>query len=292
MFLRTEIEMHVNKRWGHLFEKQINVFSCDICKKEFKRSRNVQNAQFCGRKCFFISAKSGSVKEKRESTNIARYGVKTLSLLKSSNEKMIETRIEKFGTAAPIHHHNETKQKFQQTMNERYGASHPLQAEHCKQKRKASVIEKFGMDPLALPENRLHLSEAGQKGYEALYRKMKSKMLSNPERLLSEWVHTYYGENDVEGQKKVCYDGKKSWLIDLYVKSLDVYIQLDGEFWHGLDKPLNLISDRAKENYLKDRKMDEWFIKNGLRLVRITDKQWLALCERNACNEFAKALGG
>ncbi len=121
---------------------------------------------------------------------------------------------------------------------------------------------------------------------------MKSKMLSNPERLLSEWVHTYYGENDVEGQKKVCYDGKKSWLIDLYVKSLDVYIQLDGEFWHGLDKPLNLISDRAKENYLKDRKMDEWFIKNGLRLVRITDKQWLALCERNACNEFAKALGG
>ena len=64
------------------------------------------------------------------------------------------------------------------------------------------------------------------------------------------------------------------------------------EFWHGLDKPLNLISDYAKENYLKDRKMDEWFIKNGLRLVRITDKQWLALCERNACNEFAKALGG
>ena len=71
------------------------------------------------------------------------------------------------------------------------------------------------------------------------------------------------------------------WPIDFYVKDNDTYIQFDGEYWHGLDRPLDEIAkfktprDRTiLRKYQIDREQVEWFRSTGKRLLRITDQQF------------------
>lgn len=68
------------------------------------------------------------------------------------------------------------------------------------------------------------------------------------------------------------------WNVDMYVPDIDTYIQFDGVYWHGLDRPVEEIKNsNTKRNiaiYKKwtiDREQDEWFLKVSKRLVRITD---------------------
>ena len=71
------------------------------------------------------------------------------------------------------------------------------------------------------------------------------------------------------------------WAIDFYVADIDRYIQVDGVYWHGLDRPIEVIAEgKTKQDaviYRKwstDRKQDEHF---GNRLIRITDKQVISI---------------
>lgn len=66
------------------------------------------------------------------------------------------------------------------------------------------------------------------------------------------------------------------WAIDYYLKN--IYIQLDGVYYHGLDRSLDEIGKFRTETdkniyttYLRDRKQDQWFKDNNLSLYRVTD---------------------
>ena len=161
-------------------------------------------------------------------------------------------------------------------MKIRYGADHPLRAAQSKAKRKQTVKKRFGADPLALPKNRQHLSEAGQKGYRALIRKMGDQALSKPEAQFAQMLRNCFGNDDVMQQVPVNHGGRRPWLIDFYVKSLDVYIEVDGIFWHGLDCAYEDLHSIKQKKYDADRRQDEWFLTNGKKLVRITDKELTA----------------
>jgi hypothetical protein len=61
-------------------------------------------------------------------------------------------------------------------------------------------------------------------------------------------------------------------------RSIDTYVQLDGVYWHGLDRPIELIAEhRTKRDvqihkkWATDREQDAWFAERGMKLVRITD---------------------
>lgn len=88
-----------------------------------------------------------------------------------------------------------------------------------------------------------------------------------------------YGIDNVERQ--VTPEGTH-WPIDFYIKSIDAWIQFDGVYWHGLDRHIELIAEhRSKRDvvihrkWLTDREQDEWFKKCGLKLIRVTDRQFL-----------------
>jgi hypothetical protein len=58
-------------------------------------------------------------------------------------------------------------------------------------------------------------------------------------------------------------------------------VQLDGVYWHGLDRPIDVIAERRTKRdaqihkkWLMDREQDRWFVENGMRLIRITDLQF------------------
>ena len=67
----------------------------------------------------------------------------------------------------------------------------------------------------------------------------------------------------------VCIDGFR---IDFYVKSIATYVQLDGIYWHGLDKPYEQLVGTPKLKFDRDRLCDAHFAQKRMRLIRITDR--------------------
>ena len=87
----------------------------------------------------------------------------------------------------------------------------------------------------------------------------------------------FFGKNDIE--HLVMINNRE---IDFYIKSIDTYIQFDGIYWHGLDRNINEIknSDKKRDEgryktYMKDREQDGWFKLSDLKLVRITDSEFI-----------------
>ena len=67
--------------------------------------------------------------------------------------------------------------------------------------------------------------------------------------------------------------------IDIYVLTGDVYIQFDGVYYHGLDRPYDQLSPVIRRKYDRDRAVDALFSRLGLRLIRVTDKRWASMGE-------------
>lgn len=98
---------------------------------------------------------------------------------------------------------------------------------------------------------------------------------SRPEARLRRILVSSFGKDAVKQQVRM---GR--WTVDFYVVPLDVYVELDGVYWHGLDRPMDVIercgtlTDRKiLGTWHKDRLQDAWFGDNGIRLIRITDKE-------------------
>src|SRR3990167_7387115 len=143
-------------------------------------------------------------------------------------------------------------------------------------RQQATVQERFGVKTvLALPEVHAlsNTPEACLKRHETMVRN-GSYFSSRPEERCYELLCEKFGAGDVERQVWV-----NRWPIDFYVKSIDTYVQEDGVYLHGLDRPIEVIAERRTEKdrqihekWLTDRRQNAWFVKNGKRLVRITDK--------------------
>jgi len=61
--------------------------------------------------------------------------------------------------------------------------------------------------------------------------------------------------------------------IDIYIPSLDAYIEVDGVYWHGLDRPYEELEPRIRAKYDRDRVLDAACHAQGITLFRITDQQ-------------------
>ncbi len=102
-----------------------------------------------------------------------------------------------------------------------------------------------------------------------------------------------YGSHDVE--RHVELNGRD---IDLFVKSSEIYVQIDGVYWHGLDRPVELIKEFRKSRdrviygtILRDIEMNKWAEQNRKRLVRFTDQEiteWLS--EKKLVQQVTSAL--
>lgn len=67
--------------------------------------------------------------------------------------------------------------------------------------------------------------------------------------------------------------------IDIYVRTTNTYVEYDGVYYHGLDRPYDQLSPGIRKKYDRDRIVDAWFRERGIRLVRITCRDWLAMTD-------------
>lgn len=265
--------------------KRILRLRCDHCDNEFESDYTLGKAEriyhFCCRKCQQQSYRKGGILYDRihdtMKSNIGDdyrkiIGAKILAASTS------EQRIERAAIA-------------KQTVAERYGVNSALQIKHVRAaalqkaaapesvaKRKVTTKERFGVDSvLKLPKVHAlcNTPESCLKRHETM-KKNGSYAKSSQEDLFFDYLVLTYGAHDIERQKTM-----NIWPIDFYVKSIDTHIQFDGEYWHGLDRSLEEIekfkTPRDSIIYRKyqiDREQDSWFSEQGLKLIRVTNKQF------------------
>ena len=235
-------------------------------------------------------------KNKLKQTNLEKYGVEYVLSLKETHEKRAKTMIEKHGTyeeavrqlyekqkEGMIKKHgvdnagmlSKHREKIIKTSQEKYGFNSYTATDEYRKSRIKTCLERYN-----------HPSFTGSKMWyetrdfeaEAVKRHQTMKKngtygKSKSEDRFYEYLCNIFKKNDVERQKLI-----NGWSIDFYIKSIDSYIQFDGVYWHGLNRPLEEIkkSLNPRDKTIlgtieRDRKREEWFKENNLTLIRVTD---------------------
>ena len=125
---------------------------------------------------------------------------------------------------------------------------------------------------------RSNLPAAWEKRWQNMRRNGRANS-SAPEEMMANLLIARYGIDEVERHStNLSVDKRES--IDFHVKRLDLYIQVDGEYWHGLDRPISEVMTRSgkhgdmiRRKWQRDRALDERCRKDGIHLTRITDRE-------------------
>lgn len=255
------------------------IIICDQCgaeaRKPFKCVKD-KKQHFCKNACSLEATKPGGARyewmiarAKRGSDSIKKqYGSASPMSIPGAREKLRGTRIKRFG-----------KEK----------------AEQIVAKTKETNIEKYGVScPFNIPEVRERSTSA-----EAQDKKLRTLIShgmwksSKVEDEFYEELLNYFSAHDIERQVI-----SFKWPIDFWVKSRDIYIQIDGVYWHGLDRPIDIIenSERPRDKTIlrkwhTDREQNLWFHSENKRLLRFTDVEFRNAKRQNQVEKLLRDCG-
>jgi very-short-patch-repair endonuclease len=151
---------------------------------------------------------------------------------------------------------------------------------------KSAVLSKHGIFPVMKSEEYLashDFAVANQKRRKTM---LTSGTLwtSKPEMLLGKILIDEFGEDDVLNQVFI---GGKS--IDFCVKSLRLYVQMDGVYWHGLKTATT--NEKIKETIRRDQELNTWFEdQKELKLFRMSDEQLTYVLQYGLIEELINQL--
>ena len=280
--------------------KRILHLKCDVCNKEFQKSfekkLSQQKYHSCSYKCRGEGLRSDGIFDlARRAINLEKIGVEYVFQTEKFKIDVRQIWMDKYGVDNPL--------KVQEWHDAGiYSASLP----QCRASVRSTVREKYGYDCVSqVPEFKLKaLISLNEKhgDDEHFYTNVSQipyfKQFLNTEQALIKKLQTEK-ENNTQGTSKIenhfyeklcqCFDDvfrfqripKKRWIIDFYIPSIDTYVQFDGVYWHGLNRPIEEIRKSLTKRdmqiakaFQKDQAQNAWFQENGLRLVRVTDKEF------------------
>jgi hypothetical protein len=168
--------------------------------------------------------------------------------------------------------------KKRQAYVRRYGVDHPFKSPEVREQIRQTCIKRYGVNnPASSPIIKAKINQSALHAKAHQTRKMSGTYShSKIEDAFYDALCEKFNHDNVERQVII-----NGWSIDFYIKSIDTYVQFDGVYWHGLDRPRNVIEksssprDRVILTVLdKDPKQNEWFKIQQKRLCRITDMQF------------------
>ena len=250
-------------------------YSCDQCTTNFVKGRHSSKMRFCSRNCLNESQRSGVIAKEKRAYFVEKFGVDNpyKSRLVICNRKL--TMMNRYGVENPSQI-DDVKIKKIKTFIEHYGVVNNLCRKDVLEKAQNTLIERYGsLAPTTHPSVRekLRSPEVRAKRFNS-WKKSGSIRSSKPERRLAAMLHIVFG--DIMTHVSV-----NGWSIDVNIPAQSCYIQVDGIWWHGLDRPIEVIAEKARLGSLVDceilrkRGRDEaqnlWFKTQNIKLVRITD---------------------
>lgn len=313
----VDVRVVLSKRLSprtHSYERKIMIFKCDNCDQIFERSFNksllTHKNDFCSIKCAGTACRVGGVRydanevksrlEKSKLTLNERFGVDNPMHVKAFVDAVRHTNVERYGTECAFQtdlarsnarksmlqrygvtncsNINGVSEKRRQTNNVRYGVNAPLQNKEIYQKFQLTCVEKYGVKhPMQsdVVQGKIDWTCACVKRHETM-KVHGTYGKSVVEDSFYDFLCLHFGKENIARQVQIC-----NWLIDFYVVTLDVYVQFDGVYWHGLDRSIDLIAEHKTKRdfaihgkFLRDREQDAWFNAEQLTLVRITDVEF------------------
>lgn len=167
------------------------------------------------------------------------------TLVKLSLDQMIETNLEKYG----VEHVAQSEailSKMKATCIERYGAEWSFGSSEIKEKIQNTFKKKYGY------EYTLQNKKINKKVIEAK-RKNNTLNTSKQEDLCFEKLLTKFSANDIE--RNYNRDKRYPFMCDFYIKSLDLFIELNFHWTHGFH-----LFDKNNAEDLK--LVEKWKLKN------------------------------
>lgn len=151
-------------------------------------------------------------------------------------------------------------------------ASHTPEAE----KKRSESLRNYHANKPSDWQNPGNSVEACAKRHQTMKRN-GTYQKSLPEDALYVYLCEKHGYQNVERNAWV----NDRWPIDFYIKDIDTYVQLDGVYWHGLNRPIEIIAAYKNKRdivihrkWMTDREQDRWFVEQGMKLVRLTDLEF------------------
>lgn len=237
----------IKNAYREISEKYENLEHASHCKKIVCLGCGFGNHAKVFRKLLgddeFNALRNECWKKKQVATVQFRYGVdnvfdkKTFDQFVSADsvfkarEKRTNTMLERYGVAEPLMDESLAKQaidKMHATCLEKYGTENPMQLQEVSSRsvagRQATMIERYGS------ANSAQVDSIRDKMWES--RKRNGHLSSSlPEETLYEMLVEKFGEEDVF--RNVLVDDRYPWHVDFYIKSRDLFIELNGDKCHG-----------------------------------------------------------
>ena len=292
-FLETNMYTEKNAL-GQSSHFKLSRFKCDQCEKSFEK-RSAKNKyinsphHFCSSSCAILSSRRGGiVYEFKRKSCLEKYGVEHHLQNEEIQKKRIDTCIELFGGRAPMSS-EEIRKKSEKTNQERYNG-HFSKTEKIKKKRRETCLKKYGVDSFSKTKEfkeKVNWQQVNTKGFETR-KKNGMSPVSKIEEKFGDFLRSNF--KDVHSQIQI-----SNWWIDFYIPSKDVYVQFDGDYWHGLNKTTaELLSSKNPRDRViagtreRDRQKERWFEENGYKLVRIFESQF----KKEEYREILKMIEG
>jgi len=235
--------------------KEIVQVTCDDCGLIFDHKFNSRakksELHFCCKKCSNNSITNGRLRKSTDDGQFEKYGsiyVNSKEFKKKQEENCIINYGVKTIMASPL-----IQEKIRKTCKEKYGRETYTGTEDHKSK--------------------CDYKDIAQKAWNT---KIKNGTCSKskPEEKLFDIIKKNFGVDDIFRQISVI-----KQFVDFYIKSKDLYIQVDGVYWHGLNrktKDIKLGKTRQDlkiyKQILRDRKLNKYMKNNNKKLIRITDE--------------------
>ena len=270
---------------GRTWKRKAGRFQCDQCGVNYESGNNLKRdlqrpRNYCSKTCSNEAKKSGGLSHQAfRATNLARYGVNAPAQNVAIRSKMKQTNIERYGAPCALGC-STIQDRAIKTRVARYGVKYSSQIPGVMNKAANTNLERYGtVNPMNAP------SITATYDQDAMHVKRLNTMKRNgtigrrtsmPEQAFHQSLIDKFGSEHVDVQIKV--PGRR-WAIDFYVRPINTWIQVDGVYWHGLDRPIKEIAKhktkqdvQIHKKWLDDRVQDAWFAEREMRLIRVTDK--------------------
>lgn len=163
-----------------------------------------------------------SVRDKLKQTCLDKYGVNNPSSAEQVKQKRVETCIARYGVAYAVQS-NQVLEQRKETNQQKYGGNSPFCSESVREKSANAIYKKYGVKNvmyLPMSVRKVNKTKAVNRTFH----------ISEPEQTLYEMLCEHFGIDDVIRQYS---SDLYPFACDFYIKSRDLYIELNASWTHG-----------------------------------------------------------
>ena len=254
-----------------------------------QNERSVKRRLTCLRKYGVLnSMKLDHIKAKMKSTVLSKYGVENVASLDSIIEKRRATNLERYGETSYLKT-NEGRTRLKDTLMRRYGVDnftksveYGLMKSDVYTKYVATNVERYGAEHYSKSDEFLkHKDERLRKMYESKRKNGSFNTSSIEEKAYSMLLSKFNGDDVIRQYS----DDRYPFNCDFYIKSLDLFIEINVSWTHGgafYDKH-NALHARQLSEWLKKSKSSDYY-KTAIDVWTRRDLNKLYYVEKNELN--------